>query len=77
MILRCVQNAEVRPGVTPRTAGISKQDHQKRACLMEAICEANRKDAQGTPVVARLNTVNLVKEGSEFNQWLTAMRIEA
>jgi hypothetical protein len=58
-------------------AGVHKQPHQKRACLMEAIREANRKDAQGTPVFARLNTVNLIKEGSEFRQWLIAMRIEA
>ena len=58
-------------------AGVHKQPHQKRACLMEAIRDARRKDAQGTPVFARLNTVNIVKEGSEFQQWVTAMRIEA
>lgn len=46
---------------------------------MEAIREADRKDknAQETPIFARLNTVNLVKEGSDFQQWLTAMRMDA
>ena len=58
-------------------AGVHKQPHQKRACLMEAIRMANRKDAQLTPVFNRLNTVNVVKEESEFQQWLTAIRIEA
>ena len=44
---------------------------------MEAIRESNRKDAQGETVFSRLNVINLVREGFEFNQWLTAMRIEA
>jgi len=58
-------------------AGVHKQEHQKRARLMEAIREGNRKDAQGTPVFTRLNVINQIKEGSKQQQWLTAMRIEA
>lgn len=58
-------------------AGVPKLEHVKRSALMGAIEESSKKDARGTHVFDRLNTVSKIHADKPYSEWLSSVRTEA